>query len=92
MYYNHVGEYSNVNAIRLINENAQAVIEAGHLKDIPLLILSSDSGGDWEEVQRQLLHWSNQSEQETLPHSEHYIHWSNQEAVSEKILNMLNLN
>ncbi|NKI20356.1 alpha/beta hydrolase [Paenibacillus dendritiformis] len=78
MYYNRIGESSNISTIRNINENAQSVIEGGYLKDIPLLILSSDSGGDWEDVQKQLIHWSNQSHQETLPNSKHYIHWSNQ--------------
>ncbi|MFD0713372.1 alpha/beta fold hydrolase [Paenibacillus sp. GCM10027626] len=92
MYYNHIGESNNLNAIRNMNENAQSVIEGGYLKDIPLLILSSDSGSDWEEVQKELLHWSDESRQETLPDSEHYIHWSNREAVLEKILEMVKLN
>ncbi|MBE9917432.1 alpha/beta hydrolase [Paenibacillus donghaensis] len=91
MYYNHIGEYSNINAIKNINKNARSVIEGGHLKDIPLIILSSDSGEDWVKSQKQLLNWSKQSYQETLPHSEHYIHWSNKEEVLGRILEMLKL-
>ncbi|MFB9750242.1 alpha/beta fold hydrolase [Paenibacillus hodogayensis] len=90
MYYNHLGDNSNVNSIRTMNENAQLVIDGGYLKDIPLHIVSSDSGGNWEKVQQQLLHWSNESHQETIANSKHYIHWSNKEAVLTKILNMLN--
>ncbi|MEK4876982.1 MULTISPECIES: hypothetical protein [Paenibacillus] len=90
MYYNHIGDDSNLNWIKNINENAQLVIDGGYLKDIPLHILSSDTGGDWSRVQQQLLHWSNDSHQETLANSKHYIHWSNKEAVLNKILDMLN--
>jgi len=90
MYYNHIGDGSNINSIKNMNENAQIVIDGGYLKDIPLHILSSDSGGDWKKVQQELLHWSNDSHQETLPNSKHYIHWSNKEAVLNKILDMLN--
>ncbi|MDR0267804.1 alpha/beta hydrolase [Paenibacillus sp.] len=92
MYYNHIGEYSNVDAIKNIHANAQSVIEGGHLKDIPLIILSSDTGEDWVKSQKQLMNWSNDSYQETLPHSEHYIHWSNREEVLGKVLETLKLN
>lgn len=89
MYYNHLGSPNNRSVLRHINENAQAVIEGGYLKGIPLLILSSDSGSGWEDVQKQLLHWSDQSRQETLPRSSHYIHWSSQELVMDRIAEML---
>lgn len=89
MYYNHLGNASNISVLRHINDNAQVVIEGGYLQDIPLLILSSDSGSGWEGVQRQLVHWSDQSRQETLPDSSHYIHWSNRELIIEKIAAML---
>lgn len=89
MYYNHIGEQSNLNLINNINENAQRVIDNGYLKDIPLLVLSSDSGDDWEKIQQQLLLWSNNSKQETIENSQHYIHWSNKEIVLNKILKFL---
>lgn len=84
-YYNHIGADSNVRFIESMNENAQTVLDGGKLTDIPLLILSSDGGANWTAVQQQLLHWSNLSEQVTIPKSSHYIHWSNQEIVLEKI-------
>lgn len=89
MYYNHIGEYNNLSFIKNMNENAQTVMNEGYLKDIPLLILSSDTGSDWAKVQKQLLHWSNNSRQETIRDSSHYIHWSNKEAVLKKILEHL---
>ncbi|WP_159881783.1 alpha/beta fold hydrolase [Paenibacillus puerhi] len=89
MFYKHLGESGNLSFIKNMSENAQLVMDRGYLKDIPLVILSSDSGKSWEKVQQQLLHWSNDSYQETLPQSQHYIHWSNKEAVITKILDML---
>lgn len=91
LYYAHIGDSSNLNAIRHMNENARSVMEEGYLTDIPLYILSSDSGADWEDAQKQLLRWSNRSHQETLPHAKHYIHWSSREAVLGKKIEMLNL-
>ncbi|WP_289139575.1 hypothetical protein [uncultured Brevibacillus sp.] len=89
MYYNHLGDASNLSFIAHINENAQAVVEGGYLHDIPLLILSSDGDRQWREVQQQLLHWSNNSAQETIPASAHYIHWSHKEIVASKLVEML---
>lgn len=92
MYYNHIGESNNLSFIKNMNENARAVLDGGYLKDTPLLILSSDSGGEWAKVQRQLLQWSSLSKQETISDSEHYIHWSNREEVLQKIVNTINNN
>lgn len=91
MYYNKIGDKSNISVIRNLNENAQTVIDNGSLKDIPLYILSSDSGEEWEEVQQQMLSWSNISNQKTIKNAQHYIHWSNREIVVSKILEMLNI-
>lgn len=89
MYYNHIGNSSNLSYIQLMNQNAQTVINGGYLNDVPLLIISSHSGGRWSEVQHQLLSWSNESRQESLPNSQHYIHWSNQEEVLQQIIKFL---
>ncbi|TKI57616.1 alpha/beta hydrolase [Brevibacillus antibioticus] len=91
MYYRHLGDSSNLNFISHMNENAKVVMDGGYLKDIPFLILSSESGSDWDEVQQQLLHWSNKSVRETIPASQHYIHWSNKEVVLKKIVETLTL-
>lgn len=91
MYYNHLGDASNLSFIAHINENAQAVVEGGYLHDIPLLILSSDGDQEWGEVQQQLLHWSNNSTQETIPASQHYIHWSHKEIIASKLVEMLRI-
>lgn len=89
MYYNYIGNKNNLTSIKNINENAQLVLNNGYLKDIPLIILSSDSGENWEKSQQQLLNWSNNSYQETIPNSKHYIHWSNKEIVVQKILEIV---
>lgn len=89
MYYNHIGNKNNLGSLKNINENAQLVLNNGYLKDIPLIILSSDSGDSWEKSQQQLLNWSNNSYQETIPNSNHYIHWSNKEIVVQKILELV---
>lgn len=89
MYYNHLGDASNLSFIAHMNENAQAVMEGGYLHDVPLLILSSDGDQEWGEVQQQLLHWSTTSVQETIPASQHYLHWSHKEMVASKLVEIL---
>lgn len=81
MYYRYLGNNNNLDVLLHINENAKKVIENGQLKNIPLLILSSDSGEEWKVVQQELLNWSNVSKQKTINKSEHYMHWSNKENV-----------
>jgi len=83
MYYKYLGNTSNLQ--NNINENAREVIKEGYLKNIPLVILSSDSGSNWMKTQKELLNWSNYSSQETLYNSSHYIHWTNTGYVIEKI-------
>ncbi|MGY0371959.1 alpha/beta fold hydrolase [Clostridium sp. JNZ J1-5] len=81
MYYNLIGNNNNLDMINHINENAKTVIENEHLQDIPLLILSSADGKKWDNVQRELLNWSNKSRQKTIENGKHYLHWSNKEIV-----------
>lgn len=90
MYYGKLGNKSNLDVIKHINENAQTVIDGGDLVDIPLLVISSESGEDWKQVQRELLKWSNNSQQITIPDSAHYIHWSNQDTIRNEIIDILN--
>lgn len=54
MYYRYIGNWDNLSTLNLINENAEVVLEGELLNDLPILVLSSDSGKGWEEVQRQL--------------------------------------
>lgn len=85
MYYNLLGNSNNIDKIGLINENAKTVIDNGYINDIPLLILSTDGDKEWEQVQQELLNWSNISKQKTIRNSEHYLHWSNKETVITEI-------
>lgn len=89
MYYKFIGNNSNLDVLKHINENAKIVIENGYLQDIPLLILSSDSGNEWEKVQLELLNWSNNSTQITIKDSKHYLHWSHKEIVVSEIVEFI---
>lgn len=90
MYYTKLGNKDNLNAIANLNENAETVIKGGPLKDIPLIILSSDGDKKWNESQRKLAEWSNQSKQETLSGAGHYIHWTNEETVIDILIGLIN--
>lgn len=91
MYYKYLGNTNNLEFIESMNENASEVMKKGYLKDIPLIIISSQNGDEWEKVQQQLLNWSNYSSQETLSDSNHYIHWTNTDYVVNKIKEMLEI-
>ncbi|NRT72892.1 alpha/beta fold hydrolase [Clostridium beijerinckii] len=89
MYYKYLGNTSNLEYIKNINENAMEVMMNGHLNNVPLIMISSDSGEDWEKTQQELLKWSNYSSQETLHNSSHYIHWTNTDYIVEKIKGLI---
>lgn len=89
MYYKYLGNTSNIEYINNINENAREVIKNGYLNNIPLVIISSDSGEDWEKTQLELLNWSNRSSQETMQKSSHYIHWTNTDYIVEKLKGLI---
>lgn len=85
MFYRFAGNADSINTINLINENATTVLKGPLLGDVPILVLSSDGGDDWNKVQIQLASWSENSEQVILKKSEHYLYWSNYEQVSDCI-------
>lgn len=89
MYYKYLGNTNNLNYIENINENAKEVVKNGYLKNIPLVIMSSGSDSGWEKTQQELLNWSNDSSQETLCNSSHYIHWTNTEYIVKKIKELI---
>ncbi|MGN1250409.1 MAG: alpha/beta fold hydrolase [Candidatus Spyradocola sp.] len=85
MYYRCTGNPATLDAIRLLNENAATVLEGPTLSDLPILVLSSDSGEGWQAVQNELAAWSTNSRQATLAGAAHYLHWSNAEQVADCI-------
>lgn len=89
MYERSAGNPASLDTIALINENANKVLEGKKLSEIPILVLSSDSGDEWKEVQIQLASWSNESKQYTIPGSSHYLYWSNYEEVTGYIYDFL---
>lgn len=82
IFFEFTGNRATLGAIELMNENAAAVLSGPDLGDIPLLVLSSDNGDDWNSVQMQLAAWSENSEKVTVSTSEHYIHWASLSEVS----------
>lgn len=67
--------------VRLESKRQEAVLAGSLLGNIPILVLSSDSGKKWNEVQLQLAAWSTNSKQVTMKGAEHYLHWSSYQAV-----------
>lgn len=85
MFYRFAGNADTINTINLINENATVVLNGPSLGEVPILVLSSDSGEDWNNIQIQLASWSENSEQVLIEASEHYLYWSNYDQVSDCI-------
>jgi len=85
MYYRFTGNSSSLNTLKLINENATKVLAGPSLGQIPILVLSSDNGNAWNDVQMQLASWSESSKQITVNDSEHYLYWSNYDEVENYI-------
>lgn len=83
MFYRFAGNAASMHTIRLMNENAAAVLNGPSLGEIPILVLSSDNGTAWNKAQTQLAAWSENSEQRTIETSEHYLYWSNYHQVSD---------
>ena len=82
MYDRFAGNDASLGTIALMNENAAAVLAGPKLGTMPVLVLSSDQGEEWDEVQKQLASWSENSKQIKLDGAEHYLHWSNEKEVS----------
>jgi len=91
MYYRLLGNSKNLANIKMMNENAQTVLKGGRLTNISLLILSSDSTGNWLKVQNELIFWSNISKQETIKNATHYIHWSEEDTVLSEIVDYFDI-
>ena len=86
MFYNKLGLDKNRDVLRNINENANEVIKKGKIGDIPLVILTSGEGTkEWKKSQIQLKSWSNNSKQEVVSGSSHYIHWNYPNIIVGKI-------
>lgn len=62
------------------------------LRRIPILVLSSDSGNGWNDVQIQLASWSENSKQITINDSEHYLYWSHYDEVKTYIDEFIKVN
>jgi len=77
MYYKYCGSNSTYKNIDIINENAESILSGNRLGDIPILVLSSDSGNEWAEVQTQLSEWSENCQLFTIKNAAHFLHWTN---------------
>lgn len=54
MYYWYVGNPAVRPYVDCMNENAKIVCNGEKLGQIPILVLSSDSGDKWKKVQQEL--------------------------------------
>ncbi|MGH4119513.1 alpha/beta fold hydrolase [Clostridium sp.] len=92
MFYNKLGLDKNRNSLRTINENADEVIKNGKIGDIPLVVLTAGNGTkEWKESQIQLKSWSNNSKQEEVIGSSHYIHWNYPNVIIKKIHELIEM-
>jgi pimeloyl-ACP methyl ester carboxylesterase len=85
MYYQFTGNSSTLNTIKLMNENAMKVLAGPLLEQMPILVLSSDSENEWNDVQTQLASWSENSKRITVKDSKHYLYWSNYDELENYI-------
>lgn len=81
MYYWYVGNPAVRPYVDCMNENAKIVCNGKKLGQIPILVLSSDSGDKWKKVQQELALWSENATQITIKNSGHYLHHTNYEEV-----------
>lgn len=92
MFYNKLGLDKNRDALKNINENADEVIRNGKIGDIPLVVLTAGNGTKkWKESQIQLESWSNNSKQEEVIGSPHYIHLNYPNIIIEKIYELIEM-
>lgn len=73
-------------------DNVLKVLKNGHLGEIPLRIITSESlnsSKDSKEMQASLINWSTDSEQIIVKDAKHAIHWYNPLAVNAEILEMV---
>ena len=85
IYYQLAGNYASLNTIEFINENAKKVLAGPSLGNIPVLVLSSDSGEEWNDVQLELASWSENSKQITMKDSGHYLYWSDSDEALKQV-------
>lgn len=85
MYYKYLGATYNMKNLKLINENAKIVLDHGTLGNLPILVLSSDSGKEWFQIQKELGKWSTNSKQIEIKGASHYLHWTNYKEVIDNI-------
>lgn len=89
MFYRDLGSKTNRSEIKNMNENAKKVIEGGKLGNMPLFILTKKSDAKWNKTQEDLKTWSNDSTQEIISDTGHYIHWDKPDMVLEKIQELI---
>lgn len=94
MYYRFIGNPATRQYVKLMNRNAKMVLEGSSIRNIPVLILSSDRGTVWDKVQMQLSKWFKNSTQIKIKNASHYLYWSNYDEVkyyiNDFIVNELN--
>lgn len=73
--------------------NASEVAAHGHLKNVPLVIITSEQTNSYREArmnQSNLFKWSTDSKQIIVKDSGHAVHWYHPEVINREILAILN--
>jgi len=95
LFFKSQGDKNNIYEVKNMNENANAVIDAGNIGNIPLIILTSEQNAnskispEWNSSQEQLKDWSTNSKQQIVKESTHYIHWDKPNIVIEEIKDLI---
>ncbi|MBE6083785.1 MAG: alpha/beta hydrolase [Tissierellaceae bacterium] len=83
-----------IDEMKKSQENAEKVVNAGKLQDIPLTIITSGDFGnvskEWLDSQKKMMEWSNNSRQFVVKDSKHYIHQYHPEIIADEIINIIN--
>jgi pimeloyl-ACP methyl ester carboxylesterase len=92
MYLKNMVNKSKVKEMNNIKNNAQKVVDAGKLGDIPLRILTSESEAEdpaWRSSQEALKEWSSAGSQRIPKGTNHNMHLYIPEEINKEILDIL---
>ncbi len=93
LYLKNMVNKSQTNEYNNIKMNAETVVKAGMLQNIPLRILTSETEAKdekWKMSQEAFKDWSSDSTQKIIIGTNHHMHQYAPEMINEEILLLLN--
>lgn len=82
-----------IDEARMANDNAKTVLDNGHLGNLPLRILTSESNSlitEWKNSQETLKEWSTDSKQMIVKGSRHSVHQYSPDVINNEIIELIN--